>query len=358
MKKTIVIFIDTVAAKNKLQTEAINQYGFDATFFVYKYNEKSNEFLGKRNKQVQLTKKWLPHIYQAFLFLKENRKNIHHLEIYAGGALSFIYLLLGKMFNLKSICVERGDLLYFRKGGYNPLMRFSMWFCYKFSSVVWYRELYMKPMLEKVGAKNLFFLHNAIETPNPVKGESLIGNDKDITFLWLNRVIPERKWDWFINALKKEDLKNTINYLVGILPGSKYKTEQETIKLNKPCNLFLEEYSGDPSQYYKRAKFFVLPADVVFANHALLEAMSYGVVPLVSKVQGSELIVDEGKNGFIFQHDEESFIEAIMGAFNLDDETYLRYSKEARKKIASEFSEEKYFKGICELYSSLGVLKT
>ena len=201
MKKTIVIFIDTVAAKNKLQVEAINKCGLNATFFVYKYNKKSDEFLGENNKQILLTKKWLPHIYQTFLFFKSNKSTVHHVEIYAGGVLSFIYLILGKMFGLKSICVERGDLLYFYKGGYNRLMRFSMWFCYKFSSIVWYRELYMRPMLEKVGAKKLFFLHNAIELPVDFKESSLKANeDKDITFLWLNRVIPERKWNWFINA--------------------------------------------------------------------------------------------------------------------------------------------------------------
>jgi glycosyltransferase involved in cell wall biosynthesis len=358
MKKKIVIFIDILAAKNKLQVSAIEKIGFDATFFVYKYNGKSDEFLGTKNSQVLLTKKWLPHIWQVFLFLKKNKKNIHHLEIYSGGALSFIYLLLGKLFGIKSICVERGDLLYFHKAGYSRLVRFSMWFCYKFSSITWYRELYMKPILEKMGTKNLFFLHNAIETKKPCKqGLEKINNKKDITFLWLNRIIPERRWNWFINVLKKEELKNTLNYLVGFKSGGKYSKDQEFIKLNSPGNLIIEEYSDHPSDYFKRAKFFVLPADVVFANHSLLEAMSYGVVPLVSKQAGSGLIVDDRKNGFIFQHDENSFQNTLMEAFNLDDSTYLKYSEEARKKIISDFSEEKYFKGISELYASLALLK-
>jgi len=358
MKKTVVIFIDILAAKNKLQVAAIENCGFNAVFFVYNYNEKSNNFLGTKNSQVQLKKAWLPHIFQVYHFLNNNKKKIHHLEIYPGGAFSFIYVMLGKFFKLKTICVERGDLLYFHKSGYPKIVRFSMLFCYKFSSITWYREFYMKPLLEKTGAKKLFFLHNAIKIENTEDWENgSLKNKKDITFLWLNRVIAERRYDWFINVLKKEELKQTSNYFVGLIPNSNYLKEQEFIKLNKPGNLTIEEYTHTPSKYFKRAKFFVLPAEVVFANHSLLEAMSYGVVPLVSMQPGSELIVENGKNGFIFQHTQEDFEKKMIGAYNLDDSRYSEFSKAAREKIVTDFSEEKYIKGIKELYTQLNLLR-
>ncbi len=351
MKNKIFIFIDVVAAKNRLQVSAINKCGYEATFLAYNFNQKADDFLGQNNKQILLSKKWLTHIFQVFLALWKSRRKIHHLEIYSGSALSFLYLFMGKMMGMPAICVERGDILYYKKGGYNKLVRFSMSLCYKYSTLVWYRELYMKSLLEKAGAKNLFFLHNAIDVTK--SDNEANGLKKDITFLWLNRVIPERKSGWFTNVLKREELKNTLNYLVGILPLSPYKNEQDAIANNKSSNLFLKEYCAEPTSYYKRAKFFVLPAEVVFANHSLLEAMSYGVVPLVSRQPGTELIVDDRQNGFVFEHEEKCFQNAIMEAFYLNDNEYAKYSEGARRKILLDFSEEKYFKGICELYSRL-----
>jgi glycosyltransferase involved in cell wall biosynthesis len=353
MKDKIIIFIDLVAAKNKLQVTAIESCGLSAHFLVYNYREKSNAFLVKENTQVILKQKWLANIYQVFQYLKKNRKTIHHLEIYPGGALSFIYLVIGRFFKLKTICVERGDLLYFHRLGYSRIVRFSMWFCYRFSSITWYREFYMEPLLKKAGAKNLFFLHNAVDIKNNFE-EPL--SKKDICFLWLNRVITERRYNWFIDVLKKRELNNTVNYLVGLI-NSNYNKEQEIIRLNKPDNLILKEYTDTPSEYFKRAKFFVLPAEVVFANNALLEAMSYGVVPLISNQPGAELIVENEKNGFIFQHSYEDFEKTIMKAYNLDDLAYSEFSAAAKEKIIKDFSAEKYIEGIKKLYAQLNSLQ-
>lgn len=357
MKKIVVIFIDILADKNKLQVNAIDYCGLNAFFFVYNYNERVNDFLGIKNSQNLLKKMWLPHIYQVYQFLNKNKNKIHHLEIYPGGEFSFLYVILGKIFKIKTVCVERGDLLYFHKSGYSVIVRFSMWFCYKFASITWYRELYMKQKLEKIGAKNLFFLHNAVKVENMKNPENgTLKPKKDITFLWLNRVIPERRYEWLIAVLKKKELKKTVNYLVGLVSNSVYIKEQEFIKLNKPENLTLEEYTQVPSDYFRRAKFFILPADVVFANNALLEAMSYGVIPLVSNQPGAELIVEHGKNGFIFQHTYEDFERNIMEAYNLEDDTYSKFSAAARDKIITDFSEKNYIRGIKELYTRLNSL--
>ena len=98
----------------------------------------------------------------------------------------------------------------------------------------------------------------------------------------------------------------------------------------------------------------MLPADIVFANHALLEAMSYGVVPLISNQPGSDLIVDDNVNGFIFEHNEESMESAMQKAMQLTDEEHRKLSQQSRIKMQQEFSVQNYEKGLKELYSLLG----
>jgi glycosyltransferase involved in cell wall biosynthesis len=350
MKKKVVIFIDVVSHKNQLQIESIFKYGLEPHIFVAKYKASSNSYFDKGGTQELLNAPIFKRLRQVNSFFKNNKKNIHHVEVYPGDLSSFLYLLVAKFYKIRSICIERGNVLLFRQNGYNRLSRFAMWLCYRFSDIIWYKEPYMKPVLEKFN-KNLYFLHNSISI-NP-ESNRWHPEKKDITFLWLNRVIPQRRYDWFVDLLKKPEFVNTQNYLVGIIPDSLYKQEQEYVINNKPANLTVEEYCSNPDPYYKVSKFFVLPADVVFANHSLLEAMSYGVVPLVSDQTGTELIVENGKNGFVYDHTKKDLEDTLVKALQLTDERYQELSNAAKEKVKQEFSEEGYYNRIKQLYDTV-----
>ncbi len=348
MKNKVLIFVDLVAAKNKLQLNLLQQMGLEPICFINNYRPDSDKYFSTSGKQILLEAGFLGRLKQTYNYFKKNKSSIHHLEIYPGGRFAFIYLFLAKWFSLKTICAERGDLLYFRKKDYHPLVKFSMYCCYRFADVIWYREIYMKSELEKITKKPLFFLHNAIHIP-----EIIEENKKEIDFLWLNRVIPERKARWFLNILKKPTFKLTNNFLVGIEEGTVFTEDVKWVKENVPENLQLRAYSKTPQDYFKAARFFVLPADVVFANHALLEAMSYGVVPLISRQPGSDLIVDDKLNGFIFEYTEEAMEATMNMALQLPQEAYKNLADQSRNKMKQEFSLEKYEAGLKKLYAKL-----
>lgn len=345
MKNKVLIFVDLIAPKNRLQLSLIQKMNLQPICFVTIHRPDAEKYFEMGGAQIVLEERFRDRLKQIYIYLKNNKKSIRHLEIYPGGRFAFIYLFLAKWFSLKTICAERGDLLYYRKKGYHPLVKFSMYCCYRFANVVWYRELYMKPELEKIRKKGLFFLHNAIHIP-----ETMEETKKDIDFLWLNRVIPERKAKWYLNILKKPAFANTHNFLVGVEEGTIFTEDIQWVKDNPSANLQLRAYSKTPQEYFKAARFFVLPADVVFANHALLEAMSYGVVPLISKQPGSNLIVDDNINGFIFEHSEPAMEDAMLKALQLSPEAYKNLAIQSRRKMQAEFSIEKYEEGLKKLY--------
>lgn len=348
MKNMVLIFVDTIAAKNKLQINVLQQMNWQPICFINQVKPDAHKYFEKGGEQMVLQNGFVSRVKQIYQYLKKHKTDIHHLEIYPGGRFAFIYLALAKWFSLKTICAERGDLLYFRKKGYHPLVKFSMYCCYRYADVIWYREIYMKAELEKITNKKLFFLHNAIPIP-----KEITETKKEIDFLWLNRVIPERKAKWFLNILKKPAFAGTKNVLVGIEEGTIFNEEVNWVKENTPHNLEVKPYSKQPQDYFKLARFFVLPADVVFANHALLEAMSYGVVPLISKQQGSSLIVDDGLNGFIFDHNQQSMETTMEKVLQLSPEAYQKMATQSRLKMQQEFSEENYAEGLKKLYAFL-----
>lgn len=354
MREKVVIFIDRIAPKNILQVKTIQKLQLQADFFVTEFNNTILGTLSESNSQMLLNNNFLKRLDQIYNYLKKNKKEIHHLEIYPAGRFAFIYMLLGFVFNQKIICVERGDIQYYEKRFYGRWTRFSMWMCYKFSTIIWYREYYMKDLLKTITTKKLFFLHNAIEPQDDSKTEWLHSKEKkDIDFLWLNRVIEERRSDWYISVLKKNELNNTNNYLIGMVDKTLHIPNQQFVRKNKPANLTILNYTREPNKYYRRSKFFVLPADIVFANNSLLEAMSYGVVPIISDKPGSYQIVEDGENGFVFQHNEQAFQETVLKAIDLNETEYNRLSIAARKKIIRDFSPQKYFDGLKEMYSSI-----
>ena len=354
-KKTkIISFIDRVAPKNKLQIDVMHDLGYSTVFFVNTYLDYSQKYFSSLDRYTLLASGSFKRLKHVFSFFRENRKTIHHVEVYPGGRFSFIYLLIAKLFSIPSICVERGDLLYYKKGGYGLLTRFSMWVCYKRASIVWYRELYMEDMLKSIGVKKLFFIHNAVESKNALQESSNISfPDRSIDFLWVNRLIPERMSDWFVDILNKETFINTKNILAGILKETLYHSQQEYVIAHKPHNLTLLDFVADPSKLYKKAKFFVLPAKVVFANNALLEAMSFGVIPVIVNSSGYELIIENGKNGIVADFSKDAFERAMKQAMALDKDMYLKMSDAARQRIEKSFSVEIYRGKILELYEKI-----
>ena len=55
--------------------------------------------------------------------------------------------------------------------------------------------------------------------------------------------------------------------------------------------------------------------------------MSYGMVPLISNVQSSELIVDDGIDGFINDHSKDGLLKAMKKALNLTQTEYKKCLK-------------------------------
>tara|TARA_B100000767_G_scaffold187475_1_gene174850 strand:+ start:3942 stop:4976 length:1035 start_codon:yes stop_codon:yes gene_type:complete len=344
MKKIIILGIDNFSFKNTYQIKCLNQNNYKVYVFTNDILKTSSKNLNNKNNLKILEKDPLKRIGQINKFLSQNKREIHHVEIYPGGKFSFIYLMLAKKFNLKSIVVERGDISLYRK---QSLTKFSMRFCYKFSDIVWYRESYkdldVKKQLKEWGAKKLYFIPNAAPEVDIEKKNIL----NKYLFLWVNRFLKERKVKWFVDSVNEFKFSKSI--MLGLM-NNKY---QEKYPINNQSKYLQVIDYQNPRDYYLRSKFFVLPSDVVFLNNALLEAMSYGLVPLISDVQGSNLIVDDGINGFVFEHCKDGLKNAMKKAIALTDEEYEQMSINAQKKVKKTYSFDVWCKKYIKMINDL-----
>ena len=81
--------------------------------------------------------------------------------------------------------------------------------------------------------------------------------------------------------------------------------------------------------------------------------MSYGLVPLISNVQGSSQIVDDGVNGFVFEHTKDGLKNAMKKAIALTHDEYKKMSKEAQKKVKKSFSYDVWCKKYLNMINDL-----
>ena len=344
MKKEniLILGIDTISKKNTYQIKACNELNYNVKVFSNDRLNKSNEYLKEHNDHFLLKKSFFPRLLQVLIYLIKNHQSIHHVEFYPGGRFVYVYLLLSKVFKLKTVTVERGELLFWSQR--NRYEKFMLKFIYNLTDLVWYREPYMLSILDQIKVKNKFFVHNCCDLPEKFPNLT----EKDIDFLWVNRIIPERKVEWVFQFLSNHE--NFSTTIIGNLNDD--NRVKEFFDTHPNSKIKIEKYI-DPEPYYQRARFFLLPADVVFANNALLEAMSYGLIPLVSNVSGAEMIVNHLESGYIFDHTYDGFKKAVDWAMNISKKEYDHISASAKKKIQSVFSYQKYKQEYKKMIDSL-----
>ena len=176
-----------------------------------------------------------------------------------------------------------------------------------------------------------------------------------LTLGYLGRIEPNKGMTELLEALKKckEEGRGFKVRFAG-----KEQTEGEYLPKFEEALGENFEYCGLVSGEAKREfldslDVFVMPTYFEGLPMSLLETMSYGAIPVVTKVGSIPTVVKDGENGlFVKVKDADSICEALK---KLDDDSSLlaKMSVEARKTIQENFSAAKYVERLNEIYAGL-----
>lgn len=259
--------------------------------------------------------------------------------------------LIAYLFKIPIVTIfTGGEILYWKN--HNLIKKLSVRIVSKLSKLIIYKELYMPENISKYKIstkKKMIFIHNCI----PAHHEQIeYKNSKNILFL--NSFKKWRNIDLLIKgvfiALKiHPEIKVNIVGMRNEKEGAYYLKLIHDYKLEDVITL--HKFTNETEQFYSKAMLFVLLADVVFLNNALLEAMSRSITPIISNVQGAEFIIDHGINGFIIERDSEILSNIIIELFN-DLDRCRQIGLNACKKIETAFSEEIRSELIYKSYSN------
>ncbi len=109
---------------------------------------------------------------------------------------------------------------------------------------------------------------------------------------------------------------------------------------------------SDRDQIYGGGTFFVLPSDSEGMSNALLEAMAYGVVPIITMVSGATDLVTPGESGFLLPDNRQESIEAALeAAMATDNGTWRSLSERAWQKMRLNYSIDEIAAQYLKLYN-------
>lgn len=176
-------------------------------------------------------------------------------------------------------------------------------------------------------------------------------------FITVGRLAPWKNIDIIIEALSdyKKANQNFIFYIVGSGP--------EEIKLKKLVNdLDLENFvtftgqlqKDDLNYYLQKSDIYIQASSYEGLPHVILEAMSHNLSIISTPIGGTNEVIQDGKNGWVwelennFKPNKNNLIE-ILNNLKLNSSDDINKRTNAQNLLFSSFDEDKNFQMYLEL---------
>lgn len=355
--------IDAIKEKNLYQFKGLGNYGYRFIILTSDSTGYSRGVIGSIDwiKLYICPLRWkrLWYIFKLIKILLLTHIDV--VEIYPDHPLELILTALVKLARIPIIIIARGAEYEYVENRMSKVRRLAFRLTYAFADCVIYKELYMKDMLLKMRKKNIYMLSNAVNVP------SLINQHRceKCHFLFLNTIKifrhPEVVLRAFLNICQTLNLTFSSNIRLSIVglkgkgvSGEEAQKELTLLELinGRDVPVKLYPWTNQPAQFLDNADVFLLPADVVFLNYSLLEAMARGIPSIVQESQGSELIVTHGVDGYILPLDEKGWEDYMLKMIN-DPILRKTLGLAAREKVERQFSLEAYLRKYDGIYREI-----
>lgn len=106
-------------------------------------------------------------------------------------------------------------------------------------------------------------------------------------------------------------------------------------------------------QYLKSFDVFALNSKTEGLSYAVLEAMACGLPVVASRVGGNDLVIDNGKHGFLYQEGDKGKLSQILIHMAESSDDRIRMGDMARHRILNHYSMESMVSRYFTLYSEL-----
>lgn len=265
--------------------------------------------------------------------------NPKYCEIYFEGNSfrQFYQILLLRSSNTMSLAILRGELYYFNSTMSIVKKKFLIK-CLNAVDWIYYRETYMLEILQKIvkGQNKIVFDSNKVKVYEECQFER-----KEKIVLFLNGFKKWRRLDIVIDAIPAvlEEVPEAKFVLVGARSQKELSSYAGDIPKEFEDKVTMSLWTKNSKKFFEKASVFVLPADLIYLNFSLLEAMERGVPPIIADVEDVDKIIENEKEGIITEQKTAAFSKEIIRLLK-DEKLRLTLAENTRKRIVDEFNDK------------------
>lgn len=168
------------------------------------------------------------------------------------------------------------------------------------------------------------------------------------------RNVPRKGFDVLVKAVDElpEDVEVHL-LLVGDVIDNE-KLQAQVAGISHPDRIHFTGYRQDAPAIAAASDVFVLPStEREGLPRAVIEAMAYGITPVVTAVGGMPELVDDGLGGIVVAPNNPSALSTAIERLYRNQGLLSAMGKAARERIANHFHTSKTVRETGELYKSL-----
>jgi glycosyltransferase involved in cell wall biosynthesis len=222
------------------------------------------------------------------------------------------------------------------------------------------REIVDDLLAHGVPPDRIFTVPNGVEIPDlgldDVGGPAARPGPAE--YVYHGRLHPEKRIDLMLRGFARFSDSSARLTIVG---DGECRTHLERLasELGLRGRVVFPGRTDDVSRYLRRAHFYLSTSASEGMSNALLEAMSFGIVPLVSDVSGAKDVVDHGRSGFLFEPDDlDDFVAKLELMRKATALRYRAMSDAGRESIRQRFGIERIAEQHLHIYRTILVRST
>lgn len=214
------------------------------------------------------------------------------------------------------------------------------------------REIEADLLAAGIARERIFVIPNGIEIPDPDCLPRKSGSD--IVFAYWGRLDPEKNLEQMIDVFARLPAAAPARLLIVGDGTGRGALERRIRDLGQQNRIMIAPAMDDVTPVLRQADFHISTSLSEGMSNALLEAMSFAVPPLVSRVSGVRELVTDGRSGLMFAPGDAAEFEAkLREALRMTPEQRHAMGLEAYNDVRMRCAMARVVEQHCELYRKL-----
>lgn len=180
--------------------------------------------------------------------------------------------------------------------------------------------------------------------PEVMEKAALIRKDDKFNFIFVGRIVGDKGINELVSAFSRLNVNypNTRLYLVGKYEENLDPVKSETlscIESNKAIEAVGPQYGDDLLAYYSASDCFVFPSYREGFPNTVLEAGAMELPSIVTDINGSREIIEDGFNGLVIPSKNEAALYGAMERMITNGDELERMASNARSLIQERYEQ-------------------